>query len=78
MAVGKGSMARAAKALEAKKDVNVSQTNATEKEIRQSVSVPSKQVMDMIVEKNRSKKEEKKDTSKGQCQIGHEMPVYYL
>lgn len=78
MAVGKGSMERAAKALETQKATNTTKKNTQEKKMRQSVSVPSKQVMDIIVDKNGSGQEENKGKSNGQYQIGQEIPIYYL
>ena len=78
MAVGKGSMERAAKALETQKETNSGKKNTSEKKMSQSVSVPSKQVMDMIVGQNGSDQEENKGKTNSQYQIGQEIPVYYL
>ena len=69
MAVGKGSMERAAKA---------STKKASDKKITKSVTVPSKQVMDKIVDQTGSNGSMQNQKSIRQYQVGQEMPIYYL
>ncbi len=72
MAVGKGSMERAAKAIETD-----TKKSSKEKKVTKSVTVPSKQVMDKLVDQTHSGDEHDKK-SNAQIRVGQEMPVYYL